>query len=367
MTLTKGVSLSTEAPLGVEQRLQDLGKIIRESFNGVEALDRCPLSDEEVAKWSVLDKLDVSQFPNVYEAFKESDYFKGKADCVMQVAANLLAGGLVTGGKYLSDGKEAQLDGGFSLPNFLTWEWLLSEVVDKCTLSDIEKRKVLELRNGIRQLKETAQQDLLMGKATNNEWQLRMTAVNYARKIQDLRPNESQLFYGGWFNAEHGGGHALIYEFRKQENGNYEVYLYTSTNWDVTDKVQTNTETKLKPVVRYADVPESQLFFNEDRTLRPLFIQSLIEINALPRWNRDRYVDQNDLLKVFDLIEPYRKPVELSEFGVIKGQRAGTCVPSSTKAWLRKACGSLHLYKPLMFHLKFRLMVATYQQLKHIL
>ena len=168
----------------------------------------------------------------------------------------------------------------------------------------------------------------------SNEKAIIDLAEKYARKILDLKPGQSQPMRGGWSNTGGKEAHALIYEFVRCEDNQFDVYLYTATGGLASDYCSMGDKLRIKPVIVFKAIPEYVLFQNRDGKLRPAFIQSLIELNALKAVNASANFDLKDVLRIFALLEKYRVSVSLSEFGAITGQRAGTCVPSVTKAWI---------------------------------
>jgi hypothetical protein len=193
----------------------------------------------------------------------------------------------------------------------------------------------------------------------------------YACRTDQLRPGESEVFYGGWSNHAGGGGHANIYEVSRCEDnsGNYDVLLFTSTFYGATDTYITHNKEKLVPVVHYANVPAEVLLFKDRKTgeVHPAFISSLMELNVLAAKDPDTQVTSSDVRQIFSYLDSYQVPVALHEVGAITGQRAGSCVPSVTKTWIRKHTEHLGLYKQLIFRLKLMAIHASFQLLEETL
>lgn len=325
-------------------------------------LDHCPLSDALIREHSLLET--GAALPDFIESMHTTD----PAEAILRFAANFLGGGLITGGEGV-DNPEEGLDGMWPLPNYKMWQYLLNDLAPALA-SDCSERKILDnLRQGLTQLSDYSQKidklsESLKDKLDLQQPALQQLALEYAKKIQALRPSASQMIHGGWSNVAGGTGHALIYEFTRRQDSLFDVCVYTSTGHQLTDTVYAGDKERLKPVIRYEAVPEAVLLFNEDGVVRPGFVQALMEIHVLKQWNKNRVVDAQDVLEVFDVLEPYRKSVSLEEFGAITGQRAGTCVPSSTKQWIRRHTRHLGLHKQLMFHLKLRMLTGVYRSLK---
>ena len=98
--------------------------------------------------------------------------------------------------------------------------------------------------------------------------------------------------------------------------------------------------------------------------IRPALIQSIIELRAIKAADLNANISEKDIRKTFSLLKKYHVKVPLSLFGAITGQRGGTCLPSVTKAWIRRHAHHLGLYKQLMFSCMQRLIVEGYQAVK---
>ncbi|MFQ5729965.1 MAG: hypothetical protein ACE5GN_06360, partial [Waddliaceae bacterium] len=337
------------------RRLHEMAK----ATDALPPIDHCSMTDEEVQQHSLLNTIPVSELPDI----REMMHANRSKDAILQLAANFLGGGLITGGAGVDNPKES-LDGLLPLPNFMIWGWLLenlhTSIKDK---TSAESRMIENLLQGIAQLKEFSHDIETVSNARPDEKRLQQVSLKYTNKVKGLRPGQSLPIYGGWGNVGGGTGHALIYEFTRRQDNKFDVYVYTSTGYQLTDTILHGDKTRLKPIIHYSAVPENHLLLNGDGTVRPLFIQSLLELKVLAHWDNDPVVDAEDVYEIFDYLAPYRKKVSLEEFGAVTGQRAGTCVPSSTKQWIRRHARNQGLYKQLMFHTKLRMMVGVYRSL----
>ncbi len=318
----------------------------------------CPMSSEEIAKHSILETLEIRDFPPKLQELMQAD---SMSEAVQRIAANFAGGGLITGG----GNPPFKLDGMLGQPNFIVWEWLVSNLYESINEIDTEEKAILEnILEGVSQLKEYCEDLDQIENALVGEQQLFDIALKYAEKVQQLQAGEAQRFFGGWLNIGGESGHALIYEFIRNENQTFDVFVYTSTGFQLADDIFAGDKRRVKPYVQFSQIPENHLCFNDDGTIRPAFFQHFIELNALQRWDNDFTLDEEDVLEALDHLIPYQTTVDLDESGAITGQRAGTCVPSSTKAWMRRMAGDAVKHKQIMFHTKFRLIVATYRALK---
>lgn len=365
-SLKSALSLSHPSNLAPDALpiIKRLGMEFKEhTKNTPPSIDECLISDDEIKVYSLLrTKAAAGNFPDITELMKKTD----EKDAILKLTANFIGPGLLTGGKDVNDPTQGGLDGFPSpLPNFMVWEWLLNDLYK--SLPDQTTEEGLVLKNliiGIKQLKEFSADNEKLQTAVNDEKLLRDVSMKYALKVRDLQPGQSQMFYGGWTNQVAGSGHALVYEIAKKIDGKYEVLIYTSTGFELGDSILAGNKTRLKPLIRYTNIPEEILLFNKDNTVRPGFIQSFIELIAIKTWDLNRVVSEEDVLRVFDYLHNYRVPVSLEECGAVTGQRSGDCVPASTKKWIRRHSHHIGLYKQIMFHLTLRLLITTYHKLK---
>lgn len=316
------------------------------------------ISSEEILSYSLLNQApaEIAQIKRELES--HAGLFKGLSlkEAVIRLTANFLGGGLITGGN-----KKHELDGMQSLPNYPVWNWLITELYGKihhtqCAEAPILQQMMIDLRKIMEYSVDTEK----LYEENAPEERIYDTALKYATRVHLLKPNESEVFNSYWLNVGGGGGHALIYEIIRKEDGTFDLLFFTSTGFQLTDFFLAGNKTRLRPFVRYTQIPENYFLLNGDGVIRPAFIQSIMELSVLAKKEVNRVVDSEDVLQILDFIEPFRVPVAIEECGAITGQRAGTCVPSVTKAWLRNKSKHLGLYKQVMFHAKLKLMTATY-------
>ncbi|MEM1282020.1 MAG: DEAD/DEAH box helicase family protein, partial [Chlamydiota bacterium] len=344
------VSADTISPNIVKQALS--GTTSTKSLPRTQKIEEPRLSIEEIRKHSLIDKLRYNPMPPLREKMKA----KTEEEAILRLASNFVGGGLVTGAD--------DIDGMSSLPNFTAWDWLFDDILE--ANNDAKAEPTLkEISKGIKQFLEYSKtQDRLEKTSRNREEELVKESKKIAEKIHNLKPGQFQVIYGGWSNAGGGTGHGIAYEFSRSNDGTFDVYIYTSTGFQLSSDVLKGDKRRIKPVVHFKKVPQQDILFNDDGEVRPGFIQALTELNMLCLWDNNFIVDQEDVLEVFDHIAKYRVPVSIEEHGAITGQRAGTCVPSSTKAWIRAHSKNQGLYKQIMFQVKLRLLIATHDKLK---
>lgn len=320
-----------------------------------ESIDLPRLTLQEIQKHTLLHEKEGSWMPRLKEALDRLS-----EEETIKIASNFLGGGLVTGPKGV-DGMDAY-------SNFSTWSWFLGDI--QKANPDPEAIPLLnEIQKGLKQLFAYSQtlHSLANTPPEQRTAKLHQESLKIAQTIHDLKSGEFHTLHGGWTNRGGGMSHALIYEFNRQKEGFFTLSIYTSTGFQLTSTLLKGDKCRIKPIVRFQDVPEHQLLFNGDGTVRPAFIQALVELKVLSAWDNNFTVEEEDVLEIFDSINKYRVPVSLEEQGAITGQRAGTCLPSSTKAWIRAHSREQNLYREIMFQLKLRLLIATYAKLDKLI
>lgn len=297
-----------------------------------------------------------AEFLNAIKSFPAKNSLE-KSNAMLKTLANFMGGGLITGGN-----KDKHLDGFIAEANFDIWEWLLKTL--DAPLNEQEKQSLEKVKEGIDKLQKNAHffSDLYHQLLTPEETTQKIYAasIEYAKKVQNLKPGEIEIFSGGWTNLGGEGGHAQIYEIERRNDGFLNVHVYTSTGFELTEFFLSGYKSRLKPLIRYEKVPDTVLFFGEKDQSSPVFIQGLMEIKILALKNPNLSLGEKHILGVLDLLESYRVPVPIVDAGAITGQRSGTCSPSVTKQFIRFRAGKGSLHKKLMFHTKLKLLTSFY-------
>lgn len=319
--------------------------------------DEICLSESEIKASSLLHTVDKEQLKSQFKEAVKSFPNAKKSQVMLQTIANFMGGGLITGGN-----KDKALDGFLPETNFEIWQWLLDTV--DAHLEPEEKEAFEKIKAGIEKLKKSAHffsemyhQPLTPEESTKK---IHAESLEYAKKIQNLKPGESEVFSGGWTNLGGAGGHAQIYEIERRSDGLLNVLVYTSTGFALTEYFLGGVKNRLKPVIRYEKVPDKVLFFGEKDQISPMFIQGLMEVNIMAAKNPNLELGEKHILGVLKFLGSYRVSVPIVEAGVITGQRAGTCSPSVTKQFMRFHSGSGALHKKVMFHTELKLLTAFY-------
>jgi len=309
-------------------------------------------SSPEVLQYSQLDHLTQADLNPIVDAIKLFDP-KCDAQSILRMAANTLGGGLITGGKW-----DFKLDGFHQLPNLTINKWLIEQIQASIDPGSQEYVVLQEMSDGLDRLIQYSKEigELVKNPLETLPQKLSEFSEKYLAKVQALKPGETLTLCGGWGDAVE-GGHAQIYEIIKRESGNYDVRLLTSTGFSLIDAFHGEShKERLVPRVEYQEVPGTEITAG--------FLQALIEPRALfTHYNNEKLTDKTIEL-IFRKLDQYRVPVAIEDCGIITGQRAGTCVSSVLKVWIREHANDLRLYKQIMFHSKYLLLVAVYKLLE---
>ncbi len=299
----------------------------------------------------LLPSLVVSDFPNLEEQLDEST--KSRKDMALNVAANFLAGGLGTGGADPLDGMQP-------IHVFTTWRWVLEKLLSFPSLhSETLQKLVSQIQILLNQC--TDQKQLF--NRFSEEGFIEMVK-RYTETMKKLEKGDSHPFFGGWGNIGGGSGHALMYEVRRNEQGNFDMRLYTSTGFQLARNLLCGDKRRLNPVVCYENIPEEYLFASTGPTEPPVFFQQLFEMDwAISRHDKNEILDEAYILEAFDFLKHFHKD-RFNDFGAETGQRGGTCLPSSTKTWAKYQFPSFEEYKKFKGYFDFVLYLGLYEELK---
>ena len=295
----------------------------------------------------------LSPFPNLEEQLDQSK--EPQAEMVLRVAANLLTGGLGTGGKDPLDGMQP-------IQNFLTWEWVLNQLLNNNF--PINRDTLKKLLSDVQSLlNQCADQKKLFNAFSEAEF-LEMVK-RQTQTMKNLGVGESYSFYGGWGNIGGGSGHALMYEVKRSSAGFFDFRLYTSTDCQLADNLFYGDKRLLLPVVCWDQIPKEYLFASTGPDEPPVFFQQLFEMDwSISRYDKNAIVNEDDILETLDYLEPFLRKTTLEDFGAKTGQKGGTCLPSSTKTWASYHFSSLKENKIFGLYFDLILTIGIYEQLE---
>lgn len=313
--------------------------------------DTLILTPEEIAEHTLL-------------PYKVEMPFANEIEMALRIGQNFIGPGLISCNR---------LNGLTSSVNLQMWKWVLENI--RAEVDDLSTKQMLNrLLEIITQLIEFLNDINDIIKLQNEpafsfEKTLVETSHKYLSKIFCLKQNQSLFISGGWINAGGDDSHALIYEFRKIDERNYDVILYSSTDYVFADLVDVVTKRCQKPLVIYHAVPPEVLFFYNNNTKRgyPFFIQNFIELHCLGLRNTSKTFRNADVEEMFDFLEPFRISANVNECGVITPQRGENCIVEVMKACIKQYIGHSKPFKQIIFKVKLKITIAVLQALKPIL
>ncbi|QVL58014.1 MAG: DUF3638 domain-containing protein [Simkaniaceae bacterium] len=274
----------------------------------------------------------------------------------LRIAANFLSGGLSTGGSKPLDGMQP-------LDNFQVWQWVLenlpAEEVEGLPIDDLGKM-IRVLHNQCEKEKE------LYLKFDPREFL--QVVHDYTRAVSELKVGESYPLSGGWGNIGGGSGHALIFEVIRTSENRFNVSLYTSTGFQLTQLFLQGDKQRIIPIVCWEGIPQDHLFASFEEEAPPIFFQQLFELSyPISKYDPNKILEEEDVLEALDWLSPFYRKVNPKESGTYTGQRGGTCVPSSTKIWGESFFESIQDEKLFKVYFNWTLFLGLYQELSPFL
>lgn len=207
---------------------------------------------------------------------------------------------------------------------------------------------------------------------------LRDVAKSIVDKILKSTVPDSIITTGGWIQ-ENGGGHAMIYEFRRETNGKIIFLIYnTGDGLNYHLKEPTQLRDAYSPIFAYeipSPIDEDQLTQFMKQLLEPLIKPVWIAPNAsMVDRNRDTYNADRLYKQVFAKVS-YLSGVAIdpSPFvhnQTIQGQISGTCAMRVLMPLLRNELSLLHPktakeeYQEMLYELKKQSIIDYFNHLK---
>ena len=175
-------------------------------------------------------------------------------------------------------------------------------------------------------------------------------ARDVEKKVQRLMPGDSLLVDGGYKDSS--GGHAVLYEFYRKPNFNYDVYLYNTGegSGQYHPKIQKEATVFYKAVIKFENVFPEELGLSNQNTKNSPFFQYLSELK-----NPEKMEKKNISLlyeKGFGHLSSKLVTVKDDDSLFIKGQHSGTCSWRVLHAFVLKSFCDSGLYKKYVFDLK---------------
>lgn len=306
------------------------------------------LSQAEIQTHSLIRKSD---------ALQVKSEFKWDHEMTIRIGTNFAGGGLVTGAAY---------DGLAENVNFSVWLWLIKSLLKQ---TENPVTEILEnIKRGLYKLQLHAETIKKLSSLHVTDETRYDTFTQLSEKLATLKAGESEPFIGGYSNvgAENSVSHAQIIEFRRRQDGDFDLILFSSTHFQLVEAVLIGLKVRIDPVVYFLKIPEDVLFLSQGN-IRPCIPLSLSEPKIHYATHIDHKASDEDILRVLEYLEGFRSQTRNLEIGAITGQRGGTCLTSVTKTWIRWHMHDLDLYKQMMFQCKLKLLVACYLSLEEIL
>lgn len=176
------------------------------------------------------------------------------------------------------------------------------------------------------------------------------SAEETENRVRELIPGESLLVDGGYLDLS--GGHAVLYEFCKNTDNTYDIYLYnTGEGIQYHPQIQRNGTSFYQAAIKFEGIlPEELGLFPKNSMQGSSFFQYLAELQNLKSLEKKESASLYD--KGFGHLAHRLVLAEEAPSPFIKGQSSGTCSWRALQAFVLKAfCDSI-LYKKYIFELK---------------
>lgn len=199
-----------------------------------------------------------------------------------------------------------------------------------------------------------------------NRFEIQKLADMYMNRIRSLQPKQSISFEGGWINKETIKGHYLIYTFTKQENGNYDIYIYNTGDGVQYHSSQTiqeglQTDTLICPYVKFQSVPPEKIGISPN-IVNSGFFSRLIEISNGHYLSNSAELIYESFLG-FGRFYPYLvEPI--GETSYVPPQKSGTCTYTVLMARLRSEFASEEEYRKFDFALKYNSLKVLFETIE---
>jgi hypothetical protein len=234
----------------------------------------------------------------------------------------------------------------------------IAELTKKINEQTQEKAPLLE--KNAEKLKEIN----LLERVIIEAYPIHMFAQQLMKDIYELSEGESYFIEGGRVE-ESGIYHPVIFQFTKKEGKTYDllVYLVGKEAGQYQTLLYKDGKTWLRPVVRYAAIPETYLFFNDNKQeIQSDFFQAILE-STLPKKKKNipaKFVALHLLghLQIFRTVVPAEETS-----GFISAARSHSDSWRCVKAIVFHHLGK-EAYKKAMAEIKLHTLIGAYQKAK---
>lgn len=181
-----------------------------------------------------------------------------------------------------------------------------------------------------------------------------------ATKVKKLIPGNSLLVSGGYHDGS--SGHAVLYEFFKKIDNNYDIYLY-NTGEGINayhPQIQKEDIPFYKAVIKFENVfPEELGLYTQNASDNSCFFRYLANLNNSASYEKKTIAMLYE--KGFGHLARKLVVVKEDHSLFVKGQHAGTCSWRVLQAFVLKTFGDFALYKKYVFELKLLTLVLFFK------
>jgi hypothetical protein len=197
-------------------------------------------------------------------------------------------------------------------------------------------------------------------------------AKTIAEKVFDLKVGETYTMPGGWKGYP---GHAMLYEFMKNEDGTLDILIYnTGSGTEYHQSKVVENKEKICAIKRYTGVTCEELFFAKEKTdIKPALFQKLIECQFLIDFDKNATVNADDIYMAFSHFKFKEIAVDHSFIDFSTKQRAGTCSFRVLEPYLfyhltknvKEYPEKIKLYKKTKYDLQRIALISFYKELEN--
>jgi len=194
------------------------------------------------------------------------------------------------------------------------------------------------------------------------------TAAEMTSQVANLKPGESLLLNGGWKGTEKTTGHAMIYEFIRRSNGNFDLVVYNTgggAEYHPTLMAK-NQKVKIQRMLKFENVLPEEFGLSNDSigTQHPDFFQDLIHCREHTHEKDMETTPEQIYQKTLGHLSQKQASAGSNASFFSTPQRAGTCSEYVLKPLtLKSLCkDDMSLFKKQHLYKRFYATIAFMQQ-----
>ena len=197
-----------------------------------------------------------------------------------------------------------------------------------------------------------------------NQEELKRLTQNILDKIEALEGSQYLLIPGGWSNSDK-PGHAMIYQFTKDKEGNLLFHIHNSgSGLEFHEKKSVGNKELYNPVLTYK-IPKTAL---EDKASLQAIVKQLIELKIPKLHNRGNIgheVLYKDVFQQFSHLdgEIIKSSEPTPEHWYTRGQISGTCAQHSLHQMLKAEFQNIDDYRRFIYGFKMQSLADYHEQL----